>query len=381
MRSVSLLLAGLCLPLSLAACLYPAASAQLEDMGSLGEEQVKERAELQNMKDEIGDIKKTMSEAAQAMSKLNSQLSQGQVQEFHLVARETSWEISPGVSVKAMAYNQRVPGPVIRVTEGDQIRIVLHNQLPVPTSLYFHGLVLPHGVDGLPRRGAGLVGPGETYGYQFAASRAGTVWYHPQVIHAGQIFDGLSGALVVEPRTAARTYTKDYVLVLGEWQAAPRAAASAPAKASKQAAAARKESAAVSNTVRNGSGKAAPAMVTYFTVNGKTAPEIPPIEVKGGDRLRLRVINAARHPCPLYLTGHRFEIMAVNGSEPRDVNVATDMCTLQPGDRFDLELVADNPGVWSLSSLLPDQASNDGAFPGGIACVVRYTDLPRTGRL
>jgi FtsP/CotA-like multicopper oxidase with cupredoxin domain len=357
---------------SLALALSPA-RADLGEMGSLEQEQAQEKVELQDMKGEMEDIKKTMSEAAQAMSQASAQVSQSQAQikEFHLTARETPWEICPGVVVPAIAYNGQVPGPVIRVQEGDPVRIVLHNQLKVPTSLYFHGLVLPHSVDGLPRRQAGLIAPGDTFAYQFVASRAGTFWYHPQVIHTNQLFEGLSGVLVVEPRTLARAYTTDHVLVIERWEGSvPGQAQPARGKATRTP----DKSAHRDTTAAEPLAKTSARNVSYFTINGKTAPAIPAIEVKKGDRVRLRLVNSSPDACPIYLTGHRFEVIAVNGSEKEDINPRRDVITMQPGDRYDLEFIADNPGVWSLSSLLPEQSSNDGKFPGGLACVVRYSE-------
>lgn len=356
------------------------ASADLTEMGSLDQEQAEEKVELKDMKGELNDIKKTMSEAANAMGKLGAQLSQPQIKEFHLVAKEAQWELSPGTTVAALSYNGQVPGPVVRVQEGDPVRIILHNQLNVPTSLYFHGLSLPHAVDGLPRRQSGLLGPGETYAYQFIANRAGTIWYHPQVIHADQVFAGLSGVLVVEPRSAARPYTRDYVMVIEQWDVQPRE--QSPAGGRGKRGDKEKEPAGgaerpVSNAVSNGSMHKAPHSVTYFTVNGKTAPAIAPIEVKKGDRIRLRIVNASQQICPLFLTGHRFEIIATNGSEAGEINPRRDTVTMQPGDRYDLEFVADNPGIWSLSSLLVSQTTNEGKFPGGIACIVRYAEAAK----
>lgn len=124
----------------------PAAAADFGEMGSLEEEQAREKVELGDMKKEMADIKKTMSEAAKAAGQVGAQLSAGQIKEFHLVAKEAQLDIGGGITVPALTYNGQSPGPVIRVQEGDAVRIVLHNQLRVPTSLYFQGLILPHRV-------------------------------------------------------------------------------------------------------------------------------------------------------------------------------------------------------------------------------------------
>jgi FtsP/CotA-like multicopper oxidase with cupredoxin domain len=146
--------------------------------------------------------------------------------------------------------------------------------------------------------------------------------------------------VVVEPAAAPKTYEKDVVLVLGD--------TTVPAKTG--------------------------GRTTYYTVNGKSAPAIPPIEVHNGERIRLRLVNVADVAFPLHLSGHKLDVVSTNGSSSIEPHVTRDTITLQPGDRYDVELTANNPGVWSLSSVLPSQTSNNGKFPGGIAVVVRYPD-------
>ncbi len=351
------------------------ASADLGEMDTLQQEQIKEKSELQDMKGELEDIKSTMSSAANAMGQLKTQLAQPQVKEFHLIAKEGQWELVPGAIVNALMFNDQLPGPTIRVQEGDAVRVVVHNQLKVPTSLYFHGLILAHDVDGLPRRKSGLVGPGESYAYQFIANRSGTVWYHPQVVHANQVFSGLSGVMIVEPRSAAKSYTRDYTVLIEQWDVPAKDLLPAPKP--KKSAKPGEERSPSANQAPAVVASKVPNMVTLFSINGKTAPAIAPIEVRKGERIRLRVINASRQTCPFYLTGHRFEVIATNGSEAQDIHSRRDVIALQPGDRYDLEFLADNPGVWSLSSLLDEQTMTAGKFPGGMACVVRYVDAKK----
>lgn len=315
-------------------------AAVIDDAADLATQQAQEKQELDEMRQEIGNIKGTMREATQGMSELHERVQQQQraaaAAEVHLIAKEAAWEVAPGISTAAITYNGSLPGPVVRIKQGDTVRIVLHNQLKTPTSLYFHGMTLPHNVGGLPRKEAGLVNPGQTYGFSFVAEAPGTYWYHPQVMHGEQMARGLYGVIVVEPRSA-KSYDKDVVLVLGQSAAGPKQA-------------------------------------TYFTVNGKSAPAIPPIEVRNGERVRLRILNAAFNACPLFLTGHRFEVINENGGDGLEPKVTRDTLTVQPGDRYDIEFTANNPGVWSLASVLPAQSSNEGKFPGGIAVVVRYPE-------
>jgi FtsP/CotA-like multicopper oxidase with cupredoxin domain len=122
------------------------------------------------------------------------------------------------------------------------------------------------------------------------------------------------------------------------------------------------------------SASSARAEGTIFTINGMTGSSIKPMELRKGERIRLRLINASNQVIPISLTGHKLEIVAVNGSDSLEPHIFRDTITLNPSDRVDADFTADNPGVWSLASEIPEQASDLGAFPGGIACVVRYLE-------
>ncbi len=131
----------------------PAISDPLE-MDDLPAEQAKEKIELENMKNELKGIKGEVNSAIDSMGQLTNMLNEraaNPAKEYHLFARETFVDVGGGVKVKAVTYNGSIPGPQLDVSEGQPIRIVLHNQTKVPTSLHFHGMIVPHDVDGLPR--------------------------------------------------------------------------------------------------------------------------------------------------------------------------------------------------------------------------------------
>jgi FtsP/CotA-like multicopper oxidase with cupredoxin domain len=322
------------LTLATIGCLNVPAYAQ--DVDSMAGAQAEKEAETHSMRDELNGLKSDINDSEQAMQNLQQKMAeQKKVKEFHLFAKEGELELCPGATVHALTYNGQSPGPTIRVAVGDAVRVVLHNQLQSPTSLYFQGLTLPYKVDGLPHKEAGLVQPGASYAYQFVANQIGTFWYHPQVINADQQAQGLSGVLIVEPRED-KPYDRDYIFLLGQWHT--------------------------------------PQAVTYFSVNGKSAPDTKPIEVNKGEKILLRVINTTGQVFPLSLTGHRFEIISINGSDPSEPHMLRDTVSVNPLDHMDLLFTADNPGVWSLSSGLINQTTNNGKFPGGIATVVRYQE-------
>ncbi len=370
----------------------PAALCDPLEMDDLPAEQAKEKLEVESMKNELKGIKGEVDGAINSMNQLSNMLHERAAhpaKEVHLFARESFVDVGGGVKVKALTYNGSIPGPQLDVVEGQPIRIVLHNQTKMPTSLHFHGIIAPHDVDGLPRSksgpgtaggpavvgaggfGAGngsgpgggigapgkgprggafstagggsgiplperFVKPGESYGFQFVPHAAGTFFYHPQVVHLEQRLAGMYGAIIVHPRTSKRTDI-DQVLFIGEQKndSEPPNRDGSPAK-------------------------------PIFVVNGKTAPSIPPIEVRNGARVRLRLINVSEETVPLHLTGHKLEVVANNGSDLLEPQVYRDTVTLNPGERMDVEFTASNIGVWSLASEKVSQTTNKGKFPGGI---------------
>ncbi len=323
-----------------------------DDLGELGAEQVSEKSELEQMRQQLKELKATTSDAVSAFNKLDTSPLKKGLKEFHLFCRPASHEIAPGKTIECLTYNGLLPGPPLRVKEGQLVRIIVHNQLEQNTSFHLHGMVLPGSVDGLPNSKSGLIKPGQTYAYQFVAKPVGTYWYHPQIMHAEQKIKGMYGAFIVEPDEPIKTTDEDIVLILGDTTAN---------KMQESASAANKPVTSTSTS-----------KVVYL-INGKTAPAIPGIEVRPNSRVRLRVINAAQHSVPLHITGHKFEIVSLNGNLSGE-QTSRDTITCGVSDRMDLEFTANNPGLWSMASELIEQSTNNGQFPGGIACVIRYVE-------
>ena len=140
------------------------------------------------------------------------------MREFELTAQEVDWELFPGATVKAWAYNGTVPGPELRVTEGDLVRVVFTNQLAVPTAVHWHGLDVPVAMDGVPGLTQQAVPPGGRFVYEFVATNVGTRWYHSHQDAELQGPLGLYGPLIVEPRTPEPVvYDREVTFVLSEW--------------------------------------------------------------------------------------------------------------------------------------------------------------------
>jgi len=116
---------------------------------------------------------------------------------FELTAAPVQWETEPGVVKKAWTYNGMVPGPTIKAELGDRVRIVLHNDLPEPTTIHFHGMAVPAEMDGVPAINQDAVLPGQTFTYEFTVRNTGTNMYHSHFNAQKQVPMGLLGALIV----------------------------------------------------------------------------------------------------------------------------------------------------------------------------------------
>ncbi len=261
------------------------------------------------------------------------------VREFTLTAKEMPLRLASGKVVTAWAYNGKIPGPEIRVKEGDRVRITFKNELRVASSIHWHGIHVPWTMDGPPGINQTPVKPGETFIYEFVAKPAGTRFYHTHGSggrdEALQMDMGLYGAFIIEGRDEPK-YDGDYTIVLserpttltpGDGMAGPLHGAVAP------------------HATATGPAQAMGAADTFF-MNGKSWPEAPPLRIKKGERVRLRLINAGSMSIhPMHLHGHSFRIVAIDGNR-LETPIVRDVVPVSPGERYDIDFVADNPGVW-----------------------------------
>lgn len=254
------------------------------------------------------------------------------VKEFELSADHIMWDYGDGHIIESYGYNGQLPGPEIRVTEGDRVRIVFTNNLPVATTVHWHGIDLENPADGVPGYTQSPVEPGETFVYEFNAYPAGTRFYHTHGSHHGdeavQMDMGLAGAFVVEP--------PDYQ--------APDA----------------EHTWVLTERIRDG----------LFPINGAVYPETEPIRVNEGDVVRVRMINAGSATFhPMHLHGHQFKVVAVDGNPvPEVAQLTRNTLPILPGETYDVEFVANNPGFW----LFHCHELNHAA--GGMISAVLYND-------
>ena len=252
------------------------------------------------------------------------------VKVYDLTAEEIQWEVEPGRKTKAWAYNGQVPGPQIRVRQGDRVRVNLVNKLPESTSIHFHGLELPIDQDGVPFITQPPIKPGETYTYAFTVPNAGSHMYHSHHNAAMQVGLGLLGAFVVEPRkpVAAHRADVDYVMVL--------------------------------NDGSHG-----------YTLNGKGFPATEPLVCKQGQTVRIRFMNEGMMIHPMHLHGMHMTVIAKDGWD-QPAPWKCDTLNIAPGERWDVLVKANNPGTWAFHChILPHAESEHGMFGMVTALVVQ----------
>ena len=252
------------------------------------------------------------------------------VKVYEVTAEEIEWEVEPGRKVKAWAYNGQVPGPQIRVREGDRVRVILTNKLSQSTSIHFHGLELPIDQDGVPFITQPPVKPGESFTYEFTVPNAGSHMYHSHHNAAVQVGNGLLGAFIVEPRRArpAHKADVDYVMVL--------------------------------NDGSHG-----------YTLNGKGFPATEPVVCTQGQTVRIRFMNEGMMIHPMHLHGMHMTVIAKDGWD-QPAPWKCDTLNIAPGERWDVLVRATNPGTWAFHChILPHAESEHGMFGMVTALVVQ----------
>ncbi len=283
----------------------------------------------------------------------------GRVREIALVAKETRWELAPGKVIKAWAYNGRVPGPEIRLREGERVRIVLMNALPEPTTIHWHGVDVPNPMDGVPGVTQAPVRPGETFTYEFEARPAGTRWYHTHFQEHKQLDLGLYAPLIIEPAEAEPSpFDREYTLVLDDWATGT----GRPLPSTREGTAGARGG--MGGMMGGGMGQMMEGMMgggqhpayDTMTINGKAYPATEPLRVRKGERVRLRLINAsADHTHVIRLAGHRLHVTHTDGN-PLLKPVEVDAVPIAPSERYDVLFLADRPGAWFLYCAEPGHA-------------------------
>jgi len=220
-----------------------------------------------------------------------------------------------GPATDVWGYNGQVPGPELRLKQGEQLRIKVRNDLKEPTTIHWHGIRADSTMDGVPFLSQRPIEPGETFTYDFPVKDAGTFWYHPHVNNSEQVGRGLAGALIVEEPDPI-TVDHDLVWVIDDWRLAQDA------------------SIVPFGNMMNASHGGRLGNVP--TLNGLLTDDF---KVRAGERIRLRLINVANaRNFALSFTGHNPWQIAIDGHPvvPRQINQEPVIVT--PGGRVDLVL-------------------------------------------
>jgi FtsP/CotA-like multicopper oxidase with cupredoxin domain len=290
---------------------------------------------------------------------------QADVRAVRLEAREVRWELAPGRTVAAWTYNGQVPGPEIRLREGERVRVVLTNSLREPTTIHWHGVDVPNAMDGVPDVTQKPVAPGETFVYEFEARPAGTRWYHTHVREHHQMDLGLAAPLIIESREPEpMAYDREVTLVFDDWVTG--AAPAVPPTREGTAGGRGRQGGMMGGMMgggmmgRGGMGgdRTAPHEPPYdtMTINGRAYPATEPLRLRTGERVRLRLINASNeHTHVVRLAGHRMHVTHTDGN-PLALPVAVDAIPMAPSERYDAVLIADRPGAWFLFCTQPGHA-------------------------
>lgn len=281
----------------------------------------------------------TTSTPSQTTALSNQKTAVAPVREFQLSAAIIPVDLGTG-QFQAWTYNGLPVGPEIRVTEGEILRVALANNLPEPTTIHWHGV---------PDMPLPPIQPGETFTYEFVAQPSGTYWYHPHVGY--QLDQGLVGPLIIEPKQNAGNYDREYTLVLDDW---------ATVDGGGPAATERRPVGMMGGGMMGGESRSPTAnspltepVYHAFTINGQVAEAASPFIIKQGERIHLRLINAAAATVfGLRLAGHALTITHADGRPVEPLMV--DVLRMGMGERYDVEFMADNPGRWGLYAVLAD---------------------------
>jgi len=243
------------------------------------------------------------------------------VKEFHLTAEQVEHEFAPGMTATCWGYNGRTPGPTIEAVEGDTVRILVTNNLKEHTTIHWHGLILPNGMDGVGGLTQPHIKPGETFAYEFMLRQNGTYMYHPHADEMVQMAMGMMGLLIIHPKGGEpESIDQDYAFLLHNWAIHP------------------------------GTSRPDPNVMTEFDLwsfNSKVFPAIENMVAAEGERVRVRIGNLSMWNHPIHLHGHTYLVTGSDGGRwPKSIWRPETTETVAVGQIRDIEFVA-NPGDWA----------------------------------
>lgn len=271
----------------------------------------------------------------------------GHTKTFHIVERSAPWSLRSDLTVMANTYNGVVPGPVLEVRQGDRVVIDYVNDGAIPDTIHLHGIHdIADTMDGVAGISQPLVPPGGKFTYRFIARDPGTFIYHTHDDEA-MLDSGLYGVIIVDPAhplSSERNVTRDFVEVISSWQIQSRAE-------------------------------------NHFTLNGKEYPDTKELEIKRGERFRIRWVNiSGENFHTMHTHGHYQQIVA-RDARPVSTRDIEDTVLLGPGQRADVVVTADaQPGTWLVHCHVADHVEDASGMPDGLITAIHYVGTPDTMR-
>ena len=261
---------------------------------------------------------------------------------------ETTLDVGPKRTVRTLAYNGQVPGPLLRARRGQRFVVDVLNETNGRDIVHWHGLHIPADVDGAYEEGTPAVPAHGRQRYVFTAAPGGTRWYHshdtPMRDLTRGTYTGQFGMFIVDDGSDAGAYDAETPLLLHEWE--PRFTRTGP----------------LDVEFRTGS------------INGKMLGFGEPVRVRSGQRALFRVLNAsATLTHRLALTGHVFRVVALDGNAVPRPSVVR-VLELAPGERVDAVVDMNNPGIWVLGD------TDNERREAGLGIVVEYAGQSGTPR-
>jgi len=281
-----------------------------------------------------GELPEGMSWTPEGLAVLEPFRVDGRVKEFAIDIQEVQHELIEGVEVTVWAFNGTLPGPLLKVTEGDLVRVHFTNTHHQPHTIHWHGIYVDQKYDGVPHTSLAVM-PGETYVYEFEAARAGTFMYHCHVDSYRHIDMGMYGGIVIEPK-GEKFWDQEYTLILDDWDSniEPMALNYEPDH-------------------------------NHFIVNGKAFPAAPTLPIKVGEATLVRLINAGYNNYAMHLHGPHFEVVATDG-HPLPMPYSKDTVDIAPGERYDIVIRPTKAGMYPFHAHNIQYVRNNGVYPGGI---------------
>jgi manganese oxidase len=246
------------------------------------------------------------------------------VKVFHVIAEEVEHYFDTSLRAQCWAYNGHVNSTMIEAVEGERVRIYVTNRLPVATSVHWHAIYLPNGMDGVGGLTQPYIKPGETAKYEYTLRQHGTFMFHSHHDEMTQMGMGLLGLFIIHPRNPAPEYQvdRDFAIMLSEWAIAPGTARP--------------------NTLEM-------TDFNILTMNGKVFPSTAPLVCRTGDRVRIRLGNlGAMDHHPIHIHGYHFRITATDGEDiPLSAQWPETTVLVAVGQTRTIEFIADAPGDWA----------------------------------